>query len=574
MTSAIVGGGIPGAAGEALAAKLRGTGGVAVAAFGDGATAIGAFHEAAALARAWSLPVIFLIENNRYSVATSLQETAGFQQLAIRASGYDMPALIVDGMDPIAVMSAVAAARAHAVRHGPVLVEAMTYRYYHQNGPLPGSAFKYRSKEEEQHWATLDPVNFFPRRLIDAGLMTVAEVEHVEGLAGALVRSCAAAVTVETPDGLRIPEDLYPPTSDVHRGILGPGIPEVAPTLFESAPAADAGETTYAAAVSGVMARWLERDPEAFILGEEVGHLGGGVFGLTKGALAVAPERVLSTPICENGFAGAAFGAALVGMHPIVELMYPDFALEATDQLLNHVPKARYMYGGVHEVPLVVRTQISRGRGYGPQHSCDPAVLFAMFPGWRVTSPSTAAAYVGGFNAALLPRAPVLVVDDHRLMRTTSALPPAGFDYVIPPGSSRLVRPGTDATVLAWGHALQRVMPAAERLAGAGISVEIIDPRWLDRAGFDRAAVLESVGRTGAIVIVEDATRTFSMGSQILDYLFPDLHRLLRTAPLRVTGEDVYSPVSKPLETFVHLRDESIDQAIVSAARAARRGSV
>ena len=223
---------------------------------------------------------------------------------------------------------------------------------------------------------------------------------------------------------------------------------------------------------------------------------------------------------------------------------------------------------------LVVRTQISRGRGYGPQHSCDPAVLFAMYPGWRVTSPSTAADYVGPFNAAMLTRDPVPGVDDHRLMRTTSALPPSGFYYVIPPGSSRLVRPGTDATVLAWGHALQRVMPAAERLAGAGISVEIIDPRWLDRAGFDRAAVLESVGRTGAIVIVEDATRTFSMGSQILDYLFPDLHRLLRTAPLRVTGEDVYSPVSRPLETFVHLRDESIDQAIVSAARAARRGSV
>ena len=120
---------------------------------------------------------------------------------------------------------------------------------------------------------------------------------------------------------------------------------------LDATPAADAVEITYNAAVSGVIARWLERDPEAFVLGEEVGHLGGGVFGLTKGALAIAPERVLSTPICENGFSGAAFGAALLGMHPIVEFMYPDFALEAADQLFNHIPKARYMYGGTHEVP-------------------------------------------------------------------------------------------------------------------------------------------------------------------------------------------------------------------------------
>jgi 2-oxoisovalerate dehydrogenase E1 component len=573
-TSAIVGGGIPVSAGQALAAKLRGDGSVSLASFGDGATSIGAFHESAVLARSWRLPMIFLLENNQYAVATSLRETAGFEELAIRSSGYDMPALIVDGMDPIAVLTAMTAARAHATSEGPVFVEATTYRYYHQNGPLPGSAYKYRTKDEEQRWAALDPVAVFPRKLLDAGLMGQDELDHVAGLARGLIEACAGAVTEETADGLRIPPTLYPSNADAGRGMLGPGVTGVAPELLDTTPVAGAPEITYGAAVSGVIARWLERDPEAFVLGEEVGHLGGGVMGLTKGAIATAPDRVISTPICENGFTGAAFGAALSGMHPIVEFMYPDFTLEAADQLFNHIPKARYMYGGIHRVPLVVRTQISRGRGYGPQHGADPAALFALFPGWRIASPSTAAEYVGLFNAAMLSGDPVLVLDDHRLVRTTAALPPGGMDHVIPPGVSRLVRDGRDATVVTWGYGLGRVLAVADGLAGEGISLEIIDPRWLDRASFDRAGVLASVARTGKLVIVEDAQRTMSMGGLILDYLLPDLFEHLRAAPVRVTGEDVYSPVSKPLETFVLLRDESIEGAIRSVVAAPRQGGV
>ncbi len=291
--------------------------------------------------------------------------------------------------------------------------------------------------------------------------------------------------------------------------------------------------------------------------------------GLTKGALASAPGRVLSTPICENGFTGAALGAALAGMHPIVEFMYPDFVLEATDQLFNHIAKSRYMFGGDHEVPIVVRTQVSRGRGYGPQHSTDPAALFATFPGWRVVSPTTPADYVGCFNAALWCRDPVIVIDDHRLAKTSGPLPAAGFDHVTPIGKARLVRAGSDVTVVSWGYGLLRVLEVVESLSARGIEAEVIDPRWLDRASFDREAVLASLARTGALVIAEDALRSNSMGNQILDYLFPEAFELLRTAPLRVTGQDVYSPVSRPLETHVHIQDADIETALVTAATAA-----
>ncbi len=565
MTTAIVGGGIPAAGGYALASKLRGSGDVGVAVFGDGATQIGAFHEAASLARAWDLPLILLLENNQYSVATSVQETAGFTRLALRARGYDMPALVVDGMDPIASYEAMAQAREHAVSKGPIFVEAITYRYYHQNGPLPGSAFKYRSKDEEREWKAKDPAVAFPRRLLEAGLLTQDEVMHVQGLADALIAGCVSALTVETEDGPAIPAELYPPLEDTYRGMLGPGLPELPAERLDETPVVGAEPITYTEAIQGVIGRSLERDPEAIYMGEEVGHLGGGVMGLTKAAVASRPEQVLSTPICENGFTGAALGAALAGMHPIIEFMYPDFTLEATDQLFNHIAKSRYMFGGDHDVPIIARTQISRGRGYGPQHSCDPAALFASYPGWRVVSPTTPADYVGCWNAAMLSRDPVLVIDDHRLAKTTGLLPAAGFDHVVEIGKARLVRPGTDVTVVTWGYALLRVTALVDSLAERGIEVEVLDPRWLDRASFDRTAVLESVGRTGALVIAEDAQRTLSMGAKVLDYLYPDVHALLRTAPLRVTGQDAYSPVSKPLETSVHIQDADIEATIMAA---------
>lgn len=571
ITTAIVGGGIPTATGEGLAAKLRATSSVALAAFGDGATSIGAFHEGVGLARAWNLPVIFLIENNLYSVATTVREASGFEDVAIRAGGYDIPGIMVDGMDPIAVRAAVSLARSHAVADGPVMVEARTYRDYHHSGPLPGSAFRYRSKNEEREWSARDPFTAFPRRLVASDLLSQDDVDRVVDMARGLVERSSASLTEASPDGVRIPANLYPDVQTVCDGMVGPGLPPTAAALLNGTCADEAEAITFASAISRVIAHWLDRDQDAFVMGIEVGHLGGGAFGATKAALAAFPERVLSTPICENGFAGAGLGAAVVGMHPIVELMYPDFALEAADQLFNHIAKARYMYGGRHEVPIVVRTQTARRRGYGPQHSCDPAALFALFPGWRIAAPSTSSEYVGVFNAAMLCRDPVLIIEDHRLATSGSPLPRAGLDYVIPFQSARVVRTGSHVTVLAWSYALTRVLPVVDRLREAGVTADVLDPRWLDRHGFDREAVLRSVARTGALVIVEDAMPSHSMGGQIIDFLLPELFDHLRAAPRRVTGEDVFMPVSAPLEARVLLDDEAIEASIIAAAQATRR---
>jgi 2-oxoisovalerate dehydrogenase E1 component len=569
-TSAIVGGGIPMSTGAAFSFAQRGSGGVALAFFGDGASSIGALHESMAMSRVMSLPMIFVVENNLYSVATTVAETVGFPDIAIRAAGHDMPGIIADGMDPLAVRDAVARARAHAAAgKGPVLIEAKTYRYLHQSGRLPGSDYRYRTKDEENEWMGRDPIEHFPGVILDAGLLGEAAIDAIRARVEADLAAAINIVVEPSDGGLRIRDSAWPDPTDALRGVRSE---TASPARGEELEAS--GEVvTYQQAISLVHDRAMQRDPEVFVIGEEVGHLRGGAYGTTRHVCRNFPERVFSSPISENGFSGLALGAAVMGMRPVVELMFPDFALEAADQLLNHVPKTRHMFGGEVDVPLVVRTRTAQGRGFGSQHSCDPAALFALFPGWRIVAPSTPSDYVGLFNSAITGTDPVLIIEHHRLWTMEGAIP--DLDARIPLGRARVVRPGRDLTVLTWSHPLHRVQQIAESLSAEGIEAEIIDLRTIDPQGIDWELVSESVIRTRAVVIVEDATASHALGpriSQVInDRHFDDLRALVRL----VTGKDVPAPVSKVLEEFILLSDRDIEQAIRATHRSSligRRG--
>jgi 2-oxoisovalerate dehydrogenase E1 component len=218
-------------------------------------------------------------------------------------------------------------------------------------------------------------------------------------------------------------------------------------------------------------------------------------------------------------------------------------------------------------VPIVVRTRTAQGRGFGPQHSSDPAALFALFPGWRITSPATPAEYVGLLNAAIRCEDPVLIIEHHALWPLKGDLSLEDLDYVLPPGTGRVVREGQGATVLAWADTLHRVDAVAAELATDGLEVEVIDPRWLDRASLDRSLIEESVRKTGSLVIVEDAPRSHSIGLHIADELTPNLAPLLRKPVTRITGKDVSPPVSKVLENDVLLSDDAIRDGLRRAVR-------
>ena len=227
------------------------------------------------------------------------------------------------------------------------------------------------------------------------------------------------------------------------------------------------------------------------MLGEDVHRLSGGTNGATKGLAAKYPGRVLGTPISENAFAGLGGGLALDGrFRPVVEFMYPDFVWVAADQVFNQIGKARHMFGGRNPVPLVLRTKVAMGSGYGSQHLMDPVGIFATAPGWRIMAASTPYDYVGLMNAALAIDDPVLVVEHVDLYGSEGEIPVDDLDYVIPFGTAAVRRAGNDVTVLSYLSMVGHALAAIEE---TGIDAELIDLRFLDRASLD----WETVGRVG-----------------------------------------------------------------------------
>ena len=312
--------------------------------------------------------------------------------------------------------------------------------------------------------------------------------------------------------------------------------------------------------IAAVLGRRMETDSRIFILGEDIHRLRGGTNGATRGLAERFPDRVLGTPISENAFAGLGGGVAMDGrFRPIVEFMYPDFAWVAADQVFNQIGKARHMFGGEIDVPLVLRTKVALGTGYGSQHSMDPAGLFATSPGWRIAAPSTPYDYVGLLNAALACNDPVLIIEHVDLYQTVGPAPADDLDFIIPPARAAIRRAGTRATILTYLSMVARSMEAAEAL---GADVEIIDLRWLDRASLDWETIEASVRKTKNILIVEQGALGTSYGGWLADELQRRLFDWLDQPIRRVTGGEAAPTISKVLERAAFAGSEEVAAAI------------
>jgi 2-oxoisovalerate dehydrogenase E1 component len=254
----------------------------------------------------------------------------------------------------------------------------------------------------------------------------------------------------------------------------------------------------------------LDADDRVFVAGIDVGA-GGNVFGLTRGLQERFGTRVRDTPISETAIMGVGVGAAMAGMHPVVELMYLDFVGVCLDQLLNQAAKLPFMTGGAAEMALTVRTQFGAGRSSGSQHSQSLEVLLAHIPGLTVVMPSTPADTYGLLRAAIQDPNPVVFIENRLLYGMKGPQPPP--DHVVPIGTARIVRPGSDVTVVSVSRMVHEAVAAAEALAAEGVSVEVIDLRTV--APLDTATILESVHRTSRLLIAHEAALPFGIGAEI-----------------------------------------------------------
>jgi 2-oxoisovalerate dehydrogenase E1 component len=551
-TNAIVGGGVPFAAGNAWAQKHAGTSDLTVSFFGDGSSQIGSVLESMNLAAAWKLPLVFFIENNLYAVSTNVEEVVADTRLSVRGQGFGIPGWRVDGMDPLAVHLAVSeAADRLRAGEGSAVVEAEVYRFFHQNGAYPGSAFGYRTKDEEALWRERDPLLRVATEMARVGLLGEREAESVrEQAQGAMAAAVAQLIEADPKNAgkRRIRPELWPEAAFVDVGIRSAGR-ELEP-LAVLDPVGFTGEwrdVKFVDAVAAVMDRRMEQDDRIIVMGEDVHRLNGGTNGATKGLFGkYGAGRVLGTPISENAFVGLGGGLALDGRYrPVVEFMYPDFLWVAADQVFNQIGKARHMFGGDNDMPLVLRTKVAMGSGYGSQHLMDPAGIFATAPGWRIVAPSTAADYVGLMNAALALQDPVLVIEHVDMYGTADRLPQVDLDYIIPPRTAAIRREGSEVTVISYLSMVARSLEAIEQ---TGIDAELIDLRWLDRASLDWETIGESIRKTNAVLIVEQGSRGTSYGAWLSDEIQRRFFDWLDQPIQRVTGGEASPSISKVLE--------------------------
>ncbi|MDX6243643.1 MAG: 2-oxoisovalerate dehydrogenase component [Frankiales bacterium] len=567
-TNAIVGGGVPQAAGFAWANRQAGTDAVSVTYFGDGAVNIGSTLETFNLASAWHLPVCFFIENNLYAVSTGVAEATGEPRLSARGLGFNIPSWKVDGMDPLAVHLAMQEAVAHMrAGRGPTMIEVDTYRFFHQNGPFPGSAFGYRSKDEEAAWRARDPITQVAGHLLRRGLLSQQQIDESIARAKAVMAETGDVLLEPLPGGKpgerRIRPEEWPDPAFVDVGVRGDLSEfEGARTADRDAFTGELKEQKFIEAVAAVMARRMATDPTIVVMGEDVHHLNGGTNGATRGLRESHPDRILGTPISENAFAGLAGGIALDGRFlPVVEFMYADFMWVAADQLFNQIGKARHMFGGEGAVPLVLRSKVAMGTGYGSQHSMDPAGVFATAPGWRIVAPSTPFDYVGLMNAALRCQDPVLVLEHVDLYASSGPGPVDDLDYCLPVGKAAVRRAGSQVTVISYLAMVAYVLEAVEQVGD--VDAEVIDLRWLDRASIDWDTIGESIRKTNKVLIAEQGAVGTSYGAWLADEIQRRFFDWLDHPVQRVTGGQASPSISKVLERAAIARTEEVVAGLV-----------
>jgi len=457
---------------------------------------------------------------------------------------------------------------------GPTLIEVETYNYI---APYSGTPFAFRPKEEEDAWRARDPLDRMGDEMRKRQFIDASGIANLREQATSAMKAAVGELT-ETEGSndsrkISIRPALWPSPDFRDVGLRG-DLSELKEFRTEelSTFKGKVENRKFIDVVAEVMARRMETDSRIVVLGEDIHKLNGGTNGATRGLKARFPDRVLGTPICENAFVGLAGGIALDGrFRPVVEFMFPDFILVAADQLFLQIGKSRHMFGGESDMPVVLRTKVSMGMGYGSQQSLDPAGIFVTAPGWRIVAPSTPFDYVGLMNSALACNDPVLMIEHVDLYASSGDAPVDDLDYHLPFGRACVRRTGSRLTILTYLSMVAHSLEASER---TGIDAEVIDLRWLDKASLDWATIEASIRKTHNVLIVEQGARGTSYGGWLADEIQRRFFDWLDHPIQRVTGGEASPSCSRVLERAAIAGVEEVVEGMLQATAQKRAGSV
>jgi 2-oxoisovalerate dehydrogenase E1 component len=554
----IVGSAIPIATGAGLSIKLRETDQSVACFLGDSAINAGAFHEGMNLASLWKLPVVFVCENNLYGLSTSISRSTATKDLLHRAAAYDMPGAAVDGMDVLAVHDAMQRAVQRARKGGgPTFLECKTYRFKgHMEGD-PKGGLVYRKESEVAAWKKRDPIDTLRRKLFQRGILTEKQHRTIEQNVASQVE--AAVLFAE--------QSPYPEQAEAVKGVFSE-------TSHRQVPFLEKEDTVrhldLRSAINEALREEMRRDKAVFVMGEDIAGYGG-IFKCTEGLLEeFGEQRVRDTPLSEAAIVGAAIGAAATGLRPVAEIMFEDWIDLAMDQICNQLAKMRYMSGGQIRLPVVIRaaggSRCPLASG-GAQHSQSLEAWFMHIPGLTVVTPATPYDAKGLLKTAIRGDDPALFFEPKlsyykqvaRIYPSVTG-PVPERDYTIPFGIADIKRKGRHATIVAVMMMVHKALAAGEELAKEGIEVEVIDPRTL--VPLDKNTVIESVKKTGRLIVATEDCRTCGVGSEIAAMISEEAVDYLEAPIKRVAAPDVPVPYSPPLEKVVIPDENTIIGAV------------
>ncbi len=538
------------AVGVALGIRREGLDEVVYVSSGEGATSEGEFFEAVNWAAREHLPVIFLVQDNKFAISVPVKDqTAGGSVFEVTSGFAGLERVEFDGTDFFASREAVERAAVRARRgEGPTLCVAHVVRL------LPHSSsddhLKYRTKEEVEAERGRDPLPKMAAQLVQRRLLTEAEARSMaEEIHRRVDEAAEWAASRPLPDASTVADHLY-------------GVAHASPPAVFEEPEHAGPKVVLVDAINHALHEEMERDPKVIVFGEDVADNKGGVFTATKGLTTTfGVERAFNSPLAEASILGVAIGLALKGWKPVPEIQFGDYIWPAFMQIRDELAMMRYRSNGAWSCPVVIRVPVGGYIHGGHYHSQCIEGIMAHIPGIRLAFPSNAADAKGLLKSAIRGDDPVIFMEHKGLYRQGYAsTPEPDADYLLPFGEAAVRREGTDLSVITYGALVQKSLEAARRMEERGVSVEVIDLRTLNPV--DDEAIVASVRKTGKVLVAHEDTITAGFGAEIVARIMSECFESLDAPVLRVGALDLPVPYSPPLESAMLPNEDKLVAAL------------